>query len=577
MMAETSTKWTTGEIRTLKRKVKAFSKNTAIIGTNCYVTTASPQNHLPGETLTMLFNSILPYLQTKTIHKDVLGRCSAITLTRKHTSILFITVYRIPNSSDPGPYTSCSQYNEIQKRIQTTTYYRKQLLNDIAEYVHSREEFSDIVLMGDINQDLSEKRIKEFFLEIGVYDAFSTICEIPLEDREKTFVRRTKCIYTVAVSYNILPFISKIKLDPFSIVIENDHVGFIWQFEADLYFKVKSAHLEFPENIALNPNRISHVNAFVKKAKQVAKCLELKTLIDNAKNHYIPEEIEFIDHKFSYIFNRATKYAEGPRINAPFSEEKLQVFSARRYWRKYCRMLGGARVNSEALEQDRKNGNEIPIRAEIYLDLKKELVQIELAVSKQNVSRYLKNGKVNRDEFLYDLRTKEYEKNDKKGNNKRTIIKAIAKSESMKSTFRYLTSTVGKGDNSPLTMVITYNNDNEVIKISHDKETVEKTIIEYNTKHFKQALKSNICCDKIFPRLSEAAIQQSIVKENLPASECADPAVYDLLLLLRADIRVLQEQRKPITINELIQVVKKAKKKVLLQSFLVGHMLSISA
>ena len=415
--------------------------------------------------------------------------------------------------------------------------------------------------MGDINQDLCDKRVKEFFLEIGVYDAFSTICEIPLEEREKTFVRGTKCIDTVAVSYNILPFISKIKLEPFSTVIENDHVGFFWQFEVDLYFKVRSVHLDLPENIALNPNRISHVNAFVEQAEMVEKCLELKKLINNVKNHYIPEEVEFLDHTFTYIFRRATKHAEVPRRNAPFSEEKLQVFSARRYWRKYCRILGGATLNSEALEMDRKNGKELPLRDDISKNIKKELAQIELAIAKQNVARYLKNCKTKRDDFLYDLRSKEPENSDKKGANKRTIIKAIAKSESMKSTFKYLTSTVGKGDNSALTMVITYNIDNEVVKLAHNKETVEKTIIEYNTKHFKQALNSNLCCDKVFPRLSEAKIQQSIVQGNLPASECDDPAVHELLLLLRADLSVLQEQRKPITENELIQVVKKAKKK----------------
>lgn len=128
IMAEPSTKWTTGEIKKLKRKFQSYSKNTTIIGSNCNVTMTSKTNHLPGGTLTMLFNSILPYLQTKSIHKDALGRWSAITLIRRHTSILFLTVYRIPNSSDPGPYTSCSQYNEISKRIQTTTHYREQIL-----------------------------------------------------------------------------------------------------------------------------------------------------------------------------------------------------------------------------------------------------------------------------------------------------------------------------------------------------------------------------------------------------------------------------------------------------------------
>ena len=41
--------------------------------------------------------------------------------------------------------------------------------------------------MGDLNQNLATKRIKEFFLETGLYDLFSVIHDVPLNKRNKTY------------------------------------------------------------------------------------------------------------------------------------------------------------------------------------------------------------------------------------------------------------------------------------------------------------------------------------------------------------------------------------------------------
>ena len=158
-------------------------------------------------------------MQRNNIHQDLLGRWSAITYTRNNKSILFITVYRVPDTSDPGPTCSCSQYNTILGSVHQAKHFREQLLTEIAEYVHDRNDIDEIILCEDLNQPLYHDRIREFFLELGIFDVFSTHCEIGLKDRSKTYVRGQNCIDTVAVTYNLLPYISKIKLLPFATVV----------------------------------------------------------------------------------------------------------------------------------------------------------------------------------------------------------------------------------------------------------------------------------------------------------------------------------------------------------------------
>ena len=69
---------------------------------------------------------------------------------------------------------------------------------------------------------------------------FSTKCEIPLEHRKNTFRRGQNCIETVASTYNILPFITKIKILPCSTVVENDYAAIMWQLNADAYFQINT-------------------------------------------------------------------------------------------------------------------------------------------------------------------------------------------------------------------------------------------------------------------------------------------------------------------------------------------------
>ena len=87
--------------------------------------------------------------------------------------IILIIIYRIPQSSNRGVCTSIAQYNQMRGKVQSTTHYQKEILEDIKWYLETIENSFEIVIGGDYNQDIASKDIVDFYLEIGVRDMHS--------------------------------------------------------------------------------------------------------------------------------------------------------------------------------------------------------------------------------------------------------------------------------------------------------------------------------------------------------------------------------------------------------------------
>ena len=119
-----------------------------------------------------------------------------------------------------------------------------------------------------------------------------------------------------------------------------------------------------------------------------------------------------------------------------------------------------------------------------------------------------------------------------------------------------------------MSCVYKYNTNGEVIQIAHDKNSIEKMVIKHNTNHFKQALQSDLCRDKIFPKLSNDSTQQSVISGKLGEDECTNRDVYEFITLLKANVKTLSNQYQPITSNDFRTVVKKSKNKKFLFYFL---------
>lgn len=250
----------------------------------------------------------------------------------------------------------------------------------------------DVIFSGDLNQPIHHDRIRQFYLETDLHDIFSTYYDVPLQQRAKTFSRGQHCIDSIAASYNILPFISNVKLISFSQVVTNDHVAILWQLNAEMYFAIKSFRIPKPRHLTLDSNRSSHVAKFVEKAEVLASILDIENVLKLLEMEYLSEPCEFLNRTFTYILNKATRAAEGPLHCFPYSEKKLEVFSAQRYWQKFCKLLSGATIDLDALEVDNRNRKVFPLPEGITGGEKLEFATIELNIANFLVSEFKTNS-----------------------------------------------------------------------------------------------------------------------------------------------------------------------------------------
>ena len=122
--------------------------------------------------------------------------------------------------------------------------------------------------------------IREFYLEAGLYDTFTIKHNVPLEDRDNTYKGGSSCIDTVAMTFNLIPFISYIKIEPFNWIFNTDYKSFVFDFNLWLYFGMRTAKPPKPQYLLLNSSRYTHRKSFVEKAEHILKYLELETLAD---------------------------------------------------------------------------------------------------------------------------------------------------------------------------------------------------------------------------------------------------------------------------------------------------------
>ena len=71
----------------------------------------------------------------ETIKTDEMERWISFKLSNSEKSILVISLHRIPQATDQRIFTSISQYNQRQGKINTATKYRKQILQNMVQLV----------------------------------------------------------------------------------------------------------------------------------------------------------------------------------------------------------------------------------------------------------------------------------------------------------------------------------------------------------------------------------------------------------------------------------------------------------
>ena len=99
--------------------------------------------------MAIICGNISSLMQKEEIKIDELGRWIVIPISNGVKNIIMIVIYRSQQSSNVGVYTLIAQYNQMNRKVQSSTHYRKEILKQIKRYLETIETDYQIVIGGD--------------------------------------------------------------------------------------------------------------------------------------------------------------------------------------------------------------------------------------------------------------------------------------------------------------------------------------------------------------------------------------------------------------------------------------------
>jgi len=159
LLTETNTKWSTDVIDKIDRKLQELGRNTEAIYIDSKLYNTTTSDWLQGGIMNVITGGIKSFWDKESTFIDNLGKWTVMQLKKNDKKIIIIIIYRIPNSSEQGVYKSIIQYNKMNGIQDNATTYRKKVFKEIKEYYQKIEDLSDIILAGDINQNIAAKEV----------------------------------------------------------------------------------------------------------------------------------------------------------------------------------------------------------------------------------------------------------------------------------------------------------------------------------------------------------------------------------------------------------------------------------
>ena len=91
-----------------------------------------------------------------------------------------------------------------------------------------------MIIMGDINKDVTLIPIKRFLIEVRLFDLHNH-ANLLNSTIDPTFIAGSKLINLVVISSEIFPFIIGSKLIEYNKLIPTDHRRIIFDFDIDIF------------------------------------------------------------------------------------------------------------------------------------------------------------------------------------------------------------------------------------------------------------------------------------------------------------------------------------------------------
>ena len=279
--------------------------------------------------------------------------------------------------------------------------------------------------------------------------------------------------------------------------------------------------------------------------------------MDRLEVAFSHSEIELVDESITKMLQTATKKVEGMKCGIPYSEEKEKRRCRVLYYKMMIREF-----EQKIVDQDLKIARRY--RA-VIVNEPQTLAEAEegLAIAKELWKEIIERGAEYREKELLDYHQAEItEEGEKLVKKKKKIMAGIRKKLQRDHVFHYLSRHVGKGLRDTIRRLHVQNEHKEVIETLIKREDVENRLIEFNANHFKKALNSIAHKDKICNKLRRSSIRDKILNGTLDREECDDYRVCRFLCLLkRPSDKAYSQQRREITFQDWIKVVKKSKKR----------------
>ena len=159
LLCETQVKWTAQNIDKMEHRLKQLGREIMIIGADSNQWDINRKEYLPGGLLSVFLGKSRALIKEQEIYKSKRGNWMAVKLNHKRKTIALINIYRIPSSSSNGNVCSLTQYNLLDGEAKSTSDYRKEILKEIKDYIASNEDIDDVLLAGDLNQNVASSEI----------------------------------------------------------------------------------------------------------------------------------------------------------------------------------------------------------------------------------------------------------------------------------------------------------------------------------------------------------------------------------------------------------------------------------
>ena len=555
---ETNMKWTPANLDKIEKEMRNKYREVKVIGSDSKQWQLTNNNYLPGGLLTIIKGKCRALLQESQTHVNKYGNWMATTFSHNNKAVVVINLYRIPTSSSKGPRCCQTQYNIINGNMKSSTQYRKEILQQIKNYIQTNQ-FNDIIIAGDFNQNIASNEIKQFCMEIGVKDIHSMINNINIEELDNTNINGKHPIDSIAASHSISEYIEGCQVVQHNEILYSDHRGYMVDVNFEGYFNDHLSSWDEHYKTILNPSRKSHREKFANIIEEQIDMHNLSEMIEDIRNNPINGRIEMVDETITRIFNKARKKVEGIHRRVPYSTDKARARETISIWKTVIRKLNNKMIDECKLQAQIAKWNIVINENETI-----ESAAIKLNEAKQQWNEVKVKGKEYREKYLLDHHHSAVdETNQNHQKTKQKLIKTIAKQQKRANAFKYLTKHVGKGVKGNLKRLHIVNEEDKIVRTIIEKEQMEKEIMEYNVQHFKQAHNSEIYNDKIYAELHNNEIRDRILNGQLRADECDSQKVWSFLKLLEVPTTLREQvpsQGQYITKEQWIDKVKKAKK-----------------